>query len=223
MALDGNDDPTARTEHLDAIGSDDPAPSRRRAGRRALTAVVAALALAAAGALGAALASGSDQLDSVNPSASSTSEEAEPDAGAKPDKEMRIFRGRGHGLGLGHRPGLGPRLGHGLAPGGAPLHGEFVVPDPDGDGYRTVVSQHGEVTSVSDTSLTVRSQDGFSATYRLTEETVYLGGAGGASSLEDGDRVHVAGVRADGAVRAVHVVDLSRLGDRFHHRLRDRV
>ena len=44
------------------------------------------------------------------------------------------------------------------------LHGEFVVPDGAG-GYTTVLTQTGTVTAISPTSITVRSEDGYSQTY----------------------------------------------------------
>ena len=50
------------------------------------------------------------------------------------------------------------------AVGATSLHGEFVVPDGAG-GYTTVVTQTGAVTAISPTSITVRSEDGFSQTY----------------------------------------------------------
>ena len=55
--------------------------------------------------------------------------------------------------------------GSGPAPMGATsLHGEFVVPD-GADGYTTVLTQTGTVTAISPTSITVRSEDGYSQTY----------------------------------------------------------
>lgn len=63
-------------------------------------------------------------------------------------------------------PGPGNSLGD-MAP---PIHGEFVVADGAG-GYRTEYLQHGEVTEVSDTSITTRSDDGFTQTYTLTPDT----------------------------------------------------
>lgn len=201
-------DDTTPTERLDTFDTLDSAdrtagpPQRGGAARRALTAAVAALALLAAGAFGASLVSGSDSLDGIGPAAASTTSETDPDP-AGPDRG--VFRHHGYG----------PRLGHGFGLGGAPLHGELVVPDPDSDGYRTVVVQRGEVTSASGSSLTVRSEDGFAETYALTDETVYLGGVDGASSLQEGEQVHVTGVREGGTARAVSVADLSRLRQRF--------
>jgi hypothetical protein len=44
------------------------------------------------------------------------------------------------------------------------LHGEFVVADGAG-GYTAVLTQTGTVSAVSPTSVTVRSEDGYSQTY----------------------------------------------------------
>lgn len=78
--------------------------------------------------------------------------------------------GAGGPPGLGGPPGMG---GAGAevegAPGGA-LHGQFVVPDGKG-GYLTDLVQTGQITELSDTSITVRSEDGFIATYVVTPET----------------------------------------------------
>jgi hypothetical protein len=48
--------------------------------------------------------------------------------------------------------------------GATSLHGEFVVPDGAG-GYTTVLTQTGAVTALSPTSITVRSDDGYSQAY----------------------------------------------------------
>src|SRR6478736_3109024 len=50
------------------------------------------------------------------------------------------------------------------------LHGENVVSDGHG-GFSTELTQTGDVTAASDTSLTVRSQDGYSQTYVLDADT----------------------------------------------------
>lgn len=54
----------------------------------------------------------------------------------------------------------------GAWPGGAALHGEYVEADHHG-GFITVVTQTGVVTAASPTSLSVRSDDGYSRTYAL--------------------------------------------------------
>jgi hypothetical protein len=50
------------------------------------------------------------------------------------------------------------------APDSASLHGEFVVADGTG-GFTTMVSQTGRVTAISPTSVTARSDDGYTQTY----------------------------------------------------------
>jgi hypothetical protein len=50
------------------------------------------------------------------------------------------------------------------AVGATSLHGEFVVSDGAG-GYTTELTQTGTVTAISPTSITVRSEDGYSQTY----------------------------------------------------------
>ncbi|OMH23894.1 hypothetical protein BKD30_11075 [Tersicoccus phoenicis] len=52
-----------------------------------------------------------------------------------------------------------------IAPARAPLHGEFVL--PQGQGNTTVLVQRGRIAAVSDTSVTVKSADGYTATYAL--------------------------------------------------------
>jgi len=59
----------------------------------------------------------------------------------------------------------GPRNGRNVEP--ASLHGEYVVAD-DG-GFETRVTQTGKITSISPTSVTARSADGFTQTYVIHE------------------------------------------------------
>jgi hypothetical protein len=79
--------------------------------------------------------------------------------------------GSSHSVGPAHQRFGGPGGQHfgpmgGPAAGPMPLHGEFVVPDGSG-GYATELTQMGTVTAISPTSVTVRSEDGFSQTYVL--------------------------------------------------------
>jgi hypothetical protein len=46
------------------------------------------------------------------------------------------------------------------------LHGEYVVADGHG-GFSTLISQTGQVTAISATSVTARSADGFVQTYAI--------------------------------------------------------
>jgi hypothetical protein len=51
-----------------------------------------------------------------------------------------------------------------------PLHGEGVVKNPDGT-FQTKLEQRGTVESVSDSAITVKSEDGFSQTYAVSGDT----------------------------------------------------
>ena len=51
-----------------------------------------------------------------------------------------------------------------------PLHGEFVVSDANG-GYTTMLTQTGTVTAVSATSITVKSDDGYTQIYMISPTT----------------------------------------------------
>jgi hypothetical protein len=78
------------------------------------------------------------------------------------------------------RGGVAGRIGAGL--GQNALHGEFVVKDKDGK-IVTKVVQHGQITAVSATSVTLKSDDGFTATYVVNGDTkVNVGGSSAAIS-----------------------------------------
>jgi hypothetical protein len=117
---------------------------------------VAAGAILATGVTGLALAD-----DTATPSAGS-SVSAPADAGPG-------MRGA-DGMRGGHR---GPGGMHGMrgGPMGEALHGELVVKADDGT-ISTVRQISGTVTAVSDTSITVKAEDGYTATFAVTEDTV---------------------------------------------------
>jgi hypothetical protein len=50
------------------------------------------------------------------------------------------------------------------------LHGESVVKKADGT-FQTILEQRGTVEAVSDTSITVKSEDGYSQTYTVNADT----------------------------------------------------
>jgi hypothetical protein len=124
-----------------------------------------------------------------SPSGSAGSTDA-PDKGAGPDGRHGPGRGgfpRGRGDGVG--------LGHGI--GGGALHGEFTVKDKD-DKIVTRVVQHGSVTAVSATSISLKSEDGFTGTYAVNADTkVRLGGDNGAiSGVKTGNDAWVIATRS---------------------------
>ena len=63
------------------------------------------------------------------------------------------------------------------------LHGEYVVADDSGN-YTTELLQHGDVTAISDSSVTVKSEDGYTHTYTIKSST-------DVSDIATGDEVTV--------------------------------
>jgi len=109
------------------------------------------------------------------------------------------------------RPGPG-KLGRMGGPGHGPrgragaLHGEFTTNAPGG-GYQVLAVQRGEVTAVSASSITVKSEDGFTKTYAVDDDTLVNAGNDGIADVKTGDQVHVTAVVKDGAASAVQVMD----------------
>ncbi|PPK70983.1 hypothetical protein V5P93_002842 [Actinokineospora auranticolor] len=92
----------------------------------------------------------------------------------------------GMGGGMGGRGGAGGLMNA--------LHGEYVVAAEDGS-YQTKVMQTGEVTAVSDTSVTAKSADGYTKTYTIDSDTVK-------SAIENGDTVTIVATPSGGTAKA---------------------
>jgi hypothetical protein len=99
--------------------------------------------------------------------------------------------------------GFGPRGEFGL---GGALHGEFVV-QKDGGGYQTVATQRGSVTAVSKDSITVKSDDGYSRTYKVDSDTLVNSARDGIASIKTGSTVNVSAVVADNTATATTIND----------------
>jgi hypothetical protein len=106
-------------------------------------------------------------------------------------------QGNHPGKGFGHRGEFGL---------GGALHGEFVIPK-DGGGYQTVATQRGKVTAVSQDSITVKSDDGYSRTYKVVAETLVNSARDGISSIKTGNTVSVSAVVADNTATATTIDD----------------
>jgi hypothetical protein len=184
------------TEILDShYGS----PGRRP--RLAGLLVVAVVALAAGGGIAyvathsgggtpAAAAAGTAQTPAPSPSASAPS-----------------WHGRGPG-GSGHFGGFG---GFGIGGGlGGVIHGQVTVPK-SGGGYQTVDVQNGTVSSVSSSSITVKSADGFSATYAVSSSTEVNAQAAGIGTVKTGDTVEVTATVSGGKPTAASIIDLTSI------------
>ncbi|MFC9771776.1 MULTISPECIES: DUF5666 domain-containing protein [unclassified Pseudarthrobacter] len=72
-------------------------------------------------------------------------------------------------------------------------HGESVVKKADGT-FQTVIEQRGTVEAVSSTSITIKSEDGFTQAYTVTADTKVTRN-GTIADIATGDVVRVAGVR----------------------------
>ncbi|MCZ9881490.1 DUF5666 domain-containing protein [Arthrobacter sp. B2a2-09] len=111
-----------------------------------------------------------------------------------------------------------PVLPRGFA--GPGIHGEFTVKNKDGS-FTTLVSQRGTVQSVSDSSISVKSDDGFTQSYAITSSTtiVKLPAAGTgmqgrrpslqtikATDLKAGDTVAVSGTKSGTTVTATRII-----------------
>ncbi|MBV9384228.1 MAG: hypothetical protein JOY82_17820 [Streptosporangiaceae bacterium] len=95
--------------------------------------------------------------------------------------------------------GLGPVTG-------GMVHGQIVVPK-SGGGYQTLDLQRGTVTAVSSASVTVRSSDGYTASYAVTGSTVVGAKAAGIGSVKTGDTVVVIATVSGSRATAARIID----------------
>jgi hypothetical protein len=105
-------------------------------------------------------------------------------------------------------PGLGLGPGKaGLGKGGTLLHGEFSVKGQDGK-VTTMVVQHGAVTAVSSTSVSLKSDDGFTGTYAVDGNTRVMvgGGRGAISGVKTGNEAWVTATKGSTSTATVLIV-----------------
>lgn len=114
-------------------------------------------------------------------------------SGAAPAPEA-MWHGHGHG----RHGGLLSRV----------LHGEATLTTKD-HGDQVVDFQRGTVDSVNSGQLTVRSTDGFTATYTTNDSTKIHKGrkSSDISQVLANDRVIVVATKADGTATATHIRD----------------
>jgi hypothetical protein len=175
-------------------------PGRSRPGYPLMLAAAAVTALAAGAGIAALATSGSPSLASssgqlaATPSASPSPPTGRPGYGAHGPGHR--FFGGGFGAGFGGVAGA--------------LHGEFVVPR-SGGGYQTDDTQRGSVTAVSTSSITVKSADGFTKTYKVTSSTLVDAQRDGIGSIKNGHQVSVLATVSGGTAAATSIRDLSLL------------
>ena len=156
------------------------------------TRILPAAGLLAAGLLGGVVVASVTTATAQSPTPT-------PSVGPDLRDEKRALLGKAHGF----------KHGRGLPPGA--LHGEFTTRAPGGTGFQTMAMQNGEVTAVSATSITVKSEDGFSRTYAVNDDTLVKAGDEGIADVSTGDEVHVLAIVEGGNARAVRVHDGSKL------------
>ncbi|MGC8512655.1 MAG: hypothetical protein ACP5P1_06415 [Acidimicrobiales bacterium] len=177
-------------------------PRRRRRVPRA-AATVGLTALLGFGGAGAAFAlSGSPSTHSSAASlATSTSSGSSSSTGSSSAPTKPPAGPRGH---------FGPGFG-GPMMGGDVLHGVFTVKNPSGS-YVTEETQVGTVSSVSQSSITVKSADGYSQTYAVTSSTVVDSQAGGIGAVAQNDSVRITAETQSGTETATSIVDTTKIG-----------
>jgi hypothetical protein len=183
----------------DMITMNPPRRPRWRPGRTVAIAGVAVVALAGGGGIGyaathslTAKAADTAALAASSPSASPSPSASTPESG----HGWRSF------------PGGPGRVFGPLGLGGGVLHGQLTVPK-SGGGYQTVDVQNGTVTAVSTSSVTVKSADGFTATYAVTSKTVVTAESPGIASVKKGDTLFVTATVSGSTATAASVVDVT--------------
>jgi len=192
--------PAPPAQHEILAGGPQPRGPQRARGQAFAIGAAALAGGLVLGAMGIARASGSQsgpQQPAAQAQAGTTSPSQSPagtpTAPAKPDV-AKDRKGR-------HGP---MTFGRGV------LHGEFVTRKPDG-GYQSFQVQRGSTTSVSATSITVKSDDGFTRSYVVNADTLVNATRDGISSVAIGDVVHVKAMGAGNNAVAVHVADHTKM------------
>jgi hypothetical protein len=94
-------------------------------------------------------------------------------------------------------------LGGGLS---GVLHGQFVVAKPGG-GDQTVDVQNGQVTAVSNTSITLKSSDGFTMSYAVAGSTMVDAQRDGIGSVKVGNQASVVATVSGSTATATSIMD----------------
>ena len=104
-----------------------------------------------------------------------------------------------------HPAKAGTHPGHHKGQLGRAVHGEFTVHTKTGD--KILDTQRGVVTAVNAGSVTVKSTDGFTATYTLIPTTKVHKGKQTATQITTNDRVRVLATKTGTTATATHIGD----------------
>jgi len=86
------------------------------------------------------------------------------------------------------------------------LHGQFVVAKPGG-GDQTIDVQNGQVTAVSNTSITLKSPDGFTMSYAVASSTLVDAQRDGIGSVKVGNQASVQATVSGSTATATSIMD----------------
>jgi hypothetical protein len=166
---------------------------------------VAAL-LAGAGVAYAVSGSGTSAHTTADPAASSSPAPSDHCTTSSATVICSRFRGRPFHRGFAGGPGIGIGFMGGLS---GIVHGQVVVVKPNSGGYETVDVQRGKVTAVSPTSITVRSPDGYTASYIVAGSTVVDAQRDGIGSVKVGNQVSLLATTGSSKATATSIIDLT--------------
>jgi hypothetical protein len=195
-----------RPGYLDVV--DTGRVPRRRRGQLLLLLGVALVGLAGGAGFAYAAEHSGHTVASDSPSVSQPGASAASPAASPPPWQGRNFRG---GPGFGRFGGFGG-LGAfgGLGGFGGAIHGQLTEPK-SGGGYQTIDVQRGTVTAVSSTSITVKSADGYTASYLVTSSTEVDAQAAGIGTVKVGDTVSLVATVSDGRATAASITDATAI------------
>jgi hypothetical protein len=192
----GSPDESYGPHHTEILDTGYGSP-RRRPHLAGLLAV-GAIALAGGGGIAYVATHSSDNVNTVASRGDAQSPAPSPSASA-PAKHRGFGR-----FGFG-----GPAL-FGLGGLGGVIHAQATVPK-SGGGYQTIDVQRGTVTDVSTSSITVKSADGYSATYEVTSSTEVNAQAAGIGTVKDGDTVGLIATVSGSTKTAASIIDLTSI------------
>ncbi len=185
----------------DEVEFPDPEHGRRH---RRLMPLVGVAVVALAGGAGVAYAA---EHSGTTPAAATSaaqpgSASPSPSVSARPKYGGNFHRGFGFfGAGLG---------GFGFGGFGGVVHGQVTEPK-SGGGYQTLDIQSGKVTAVSSSSITVKSADGFTATYAVASSTEVNAQAAGIGTVKVGNSVELTATVTNGKATADSIIDLTSI------------
>jgi hypothetical protein len=183
-------------------------PPRWRRFRHGPVAIAGVAIVALAGGAGVGYAATHSFAKNGDPADTAVAAAAAPTPSASPvpvrgpaGRGWRAFAGPGGGA-------LRFSFGGFFGLGGGVVHGQVTVPK-SGGGYQTLDVQQGTVTAVSSTSISVKSADGYTASYAVSSKTLVDAQAAGIGSVKKGDTVFVTATVSGSTATAANVTDLT--------------